>query len=159
MEQDVSDNEGSGVTARKCTVLNVEVHSPGVSMKSRRAIITLGGDDGTIDRVAINARDGVHLVERLAFAFRLDERPASIKYGSRKWFSRNSILRAEIRVHNDVEQVYDRNRRSVPDVVEHMNRELAALKRSLAARGDAPAKRAAAYAQSDVGAGRRDAIG
>jgi hypothetical protein len=121
-------------------VLNFEVESTGVSLKSRKAIITLGGEDGTVDRIVINARDGVRLVERLAFAFRSDTRPPAIEYGSRKWFSRNSILRAQNKVEGDLEWVYDRTRRSVPDVVEYMNEELATLRRLLSRGGRSAAR-------------------
>lgn len=126
--------------ARRCTVLNFEVESRGVSLRSRRAIITFGGEDGTIDRVVINARDGMRLVERLAFAFREDERPPAIPYGSRAWFTRNSVLRAQNKVHDDVERVYDQTRRSVPDVAEFVNEELAGLKRLISRRGRSAAR-------------------
>jgi hypothetical protein len=123
------------VVARKCTVLNFESESPGVSLKSRKAIITLGGEDGTVDRIILNSKDGLLLVQRLAFALRDDERRPSIDYGSRSWFSRNSIPRAQSGVERDLEDVYDTARRKVPDVVEYMNEELDALRRLLARRG------------------------
>ena len=113
------------------SVLDVEMQSRGVSLRSRRAIVTLGGEDGTIDRVVINSRDGLALHERLAFAFRSDLRRCSIPYGSRAWLCRNSIMRAEAKVQNDVERVYDQTRRIVPDVVVFMNAELGALLCSL----------------------------
>lgn len=123
------------MAARKCTILNFEYESPGVSLKSRKAIITLGGDDGTIDRIVLNAKDGVSLVHRLAFAFREDERAPSIEYGSRSWFSRNSILRAQSSVEGDVERAYEKTRTKVPDVIDYMNEEVNKLRTLLARRG------------------------
>jgi hypothetical protein len=123
------------VAARKGTVLNFEIEYPGVTLKSRRVIITLGGEDGTVDRVVLKARDGLFLVQRLAFAFREDKSSPPIAYGTRSWFSRNSILRAQSGVERDLEEVYDTLRRKVPDVVDYMNEELDALRRRLARRG------------------------
>src|SRR5687767_9112710 len=91
MDQPLSHDDSPSTRARKCTLLSFEVESPGVSIRSRRAIIVLGGEDGAVDRIVIKARDGIRLVERLAFAFRDDERAPAIEYGSRAWFSRNSI--------------------------------------------------------------------
>ena len=121
--------------ARRCTILNFEHESPGVSLKSRKAIITLGGDDGTIDRIVLNAKDGVSLVHRLAFAFREDERPPAVEYGSRSWFSRNSILRAQSSVEGDVQRAYEKSRTKVPDVIEYMNEETNKLRTLLSRRG------------------------
>ena len=146
----VHDDAGGAAVARKCTVLNFEVESRGVSLKSRKAIVTLGAEDGTVDRIVINARDGVRLVERLAFAFRRDTRPPSIEYGSRAWFSRHSILRAQSKVEGDLEWVYDRTRRSVPDVIEYMDEELATLRRLISRGG-----RSAARPETVVGRVRR----
>ena len=123
------------VAARKCTVLNIEFESRGVTLKSRRAIITLGGEDGTVDRVILKARDGLYLIQHLAFALRDDVSRPSIDYGTHSWFSRNSILRAECSVERDLEDVYDTLRRKVPDVVEYMNQELDALRRLVGRRG------------------------
>lgn len=152
-ERDAQLDPGRMPAARRCTVLSFEVESPGVSLRSRKAIITLGGEDGTIDRVVIHARDGIRLVERLAFAFREDERGPSIPYGSRAWFSRNSILRAQNKAGDDLERVYDQTRRAVPNVIEFMNAELIALKRLISRRG-----RSAARPETVVGRVRKAMI-
>jgi hypothetical protein len=68
-------------------------------------------------------------------SFRDNLKPPSIDHGSRSWFSRNSILRAQAGVERDLEEVYDTTRRNVPDVVEYMNEKVDALRRLLARRG------------------------
>lgn len=127
----LNDHHSSADHARKCAVLNVEMRSSGVSLRSRRAIITLGAEDGTVDRVVIKSRDGIALLERLAFAFRSDLRRPRIEYGCRAWLSRNSILRAQAKLEGDIDCVYDQARRIVPDIIDFMNNELRALSRGL----------------------------
>ena len=121
--------------ARKCTLLSCEFVAPRKKwQKPRQVIITLGGEDGSVDRIAIDARDSVRLVERLAFIFRESRTEPSPAYGSRGWFAQRSILRAQAKADDDVERVYDDVRLSLPDVAEYMNEELAAAKRSLTRR-------------------------
>ena len=129
--------------ARRCTVLDFEAQAPGVSVRSRRAIITLGGPDGTVDRVELRGNDGLRLLERLAFAFRASLRMPTVGYGTRAWLSRHSILRAQAKLEDDEDRVYEQTRRTLPEVVEFMNEELEAVRRQMSREGVSP-KRAQA---------------
>ena len=126
--------------ARLCTVLDFEAQAPGVSFRSRRAIITLGGPDGAVDRVELRGKDGLRLLERLAFAFRPDLRMPSVGYGTRAWLSRHSILRAQSKLEDDEERLYEQTRRALPEVVEFMNEELEAVRRQLTRKRTLPAR-------------------
>jgi hypothetical protein len=125
---EMSTDEAAG-RIRKCSLLDCTMGSK--ALPKNTIVFTLGGADGSVEQVALGPKEGLRLLERLAFHLRPDKTPPVPPYGTLKWLNRRSVLRAESNIETDRDRVRDSIRRNMPDVKEYIDETIAVLKKLL----------------------------
>jgi hypothetical protein len=140
MDQGSRQHDENHVTgrARRCSLMDCAAGSSRLGLDG--VVITVGGADGSLEQVALNLQESRRLLEKLAFILRSDKRPPSPRYGTVAWLHRNSVLRAESRVQDDRERVYEDIKRMMPDVASYMHETIDSIQRMLKRRGKTATK-------------------